>query len=129
MVRKVRRADALGYLRQADEFLCSAQDNLQMERFNAAGFNAIQSMINANDALTIYFLERRASKDHKEAMRLHIDVIKVIKDDAQRDRLKKSLDMRSTVGYLGKPVSENDARKLVRYAATFVKWVKRYVRP
>ncbi|MFQ6127785.1 MAG: HEPN domain-containing protein [Thermoplasmata archaeon] len=129
MVRKVRRSDAFGYLRQAEEFLSSAQDNLQLERFNVAGFNAIQSTINANDALTIYFLERRASANHREAIRLHIDVIKVIKDDAQRDKLKKSLDMRSTAGYLGKPISEKDARKLVRYAAAFTKWVKRHVRP
>ncbi|MFQ5884054.1 MAG: hypothetical protein ACE5IO_03025 [Thermoplasmata archaeon] len=40
MVRKVRKSDAIAYLRQAEEFLGSAQDNLQKSRFNAAGFDA-----------------------------------------------------------------------------------------
>lgn len=128
MVRKVRRSDALAYLRQAEEFLSSAQDNLQQRRLNVAGFNATQSIINANDALTIYFLERRASADHREAIRLHIDVIRTIKDDAQRGVLKRSLDMRSTAGYLGKTISEKDAMRLIRYAVSFVRWVKKYVK-
>lgn len=71
----------------------------------------------------------RASADHKEAIRLHIDVIKIIKDDAERDRLKRPLDMRSATGYLGKPIFEKDARTLVRYAASFIVWVKKYVKP
>ena len=85
-------------------------------------------MINANDALTICFLERRASTDHREAMKLHIDVIKTTKDDAQRDALKRSLDMRSEAGYLGKAISKKDAGRLVRYAVSFMRWVKEYVK-
>lgn len=73
-------------------------------------------------------MERRASADHQEAIRLHIDVIRSIKDDSQRDVLKRSLDMRSTAGYLGKTISEKDATRLIRYAVSFVRWVKKYVK-
>lgn len=43
-------------LQQSKEFLSSAIDNLSKNRANAAGFNAIQAIINANNALTIHFL-------------------------------------------------------------------------
>lgn len=85
-------------------------------------------MINANDALTIYFLERRASKDHREAIKMHIDVIRIINDRSQRNRLKEALDLRSYVGYLGTPISKRDAEKLVRSATQFILWVKKYIK-
>jgi len=127
MVREVKKSDAPGYLKQAEEFLVSAHENLGSGRYNVAGFNAIQSIINANDALTICFLERRASVNHREAVKLHIDVIRVIKDNTQRDTIRKALDMRSTVGYVGKPISRKDAEMLVRRAVLFVEWVRKYV--
>jgi HEPN domain-containing protein len=128
MARQVKKHEARAYLKQAEEFLSSARDNLTNRRFNAAGFNAIQSIINANDALTIYFLERRASADHKEAIRLHIDVVRVISDSAQRETIKRALDMRSEAGYLGKPILEKKAAKLIKNAVSFIGWVKKYVK-
>jgi len=82
MVRKITKSEATDYIKKADEFLSSAQDNLIKRRFNAAGFEATQAIINANDALTIYFLEQRASKNHREAIKLHLDVVRVINDSS-----------------------------------------------
>jgi HEPN domain-containing protein len=127
MVREVSKREASGYLKQADEFLASAQENLVKGRFNAAGFNAIQAIVNANDALTIYFLERRASKDHREAVKLHVDVVKIINDSSCRSIIKNALDARSAVGYLGKPTSKKEAEKLVRPAIKFIEWVRRHI--
>ncbi len=128
MVKEVTKSEATNYLRQADEFLSSARDNLAENRFNAAGFDAIQAMINANDALTIYFLEKRASADHKEAVRLHIDVIRVINDSSGRNSLKEALDMRSAAGYLGSQIGKNSSEKLVSSAIKFIGWVRKYVK-
>ncbi len=128
MVKEIRKKEAFQYIKQAEEFLTSAKQILENKRYNAAGFNAIQSMINANDALTIYFLERRASKDHREAIKMHIDVIRIINDRSQRNRLKEALDLRSYVGYLGTPISKRDAEKLVRSATQFILWVKKYIK-
>lgn len=128
MVKEVAKSEAVNYLRQADEFLDSARDNLAKNRFNAAGFDAIQAMINANDALTIYFLGKRASRDHKEAVRLHIDVIRVTNDSSCRNILKGALDMRSAVGYLGSQISKGNAERLISSAIKFVGWVKKYVK-
>lgn len=128
MVKEVAKSEAAGYLRQADEFLDSTRDNLAKNRLNAAGFDAIQAMINANDALTIYFLGKRASRDHKEAVRLHVDVVRAINDSSCRDILKGALDMRSAAGYLGSRISKGNAERLVSSAIRFVGWVKKYVK-
>ena len=128
MVRKVKRSDASAFLQKSKEFLASARDNLKKERFNAAGFDATQSMINANDALTVFFLERRASTDHREAVRLHVDVVKTIKDGSKRQVLKKSLDLRSEAGYLGRAISKRNSETLVKSAVSFLGWVEKYVK-
>ncbi len=128
MVSEVKKKEAGQYLKQAEEFLASSKDNLKSERYNAAGFNAIQSMINTNDALTIYFLERRASRDHREAIKMHIDVVKIINDSSWRKKLKESLDMRSNAGYTGANISKKDAEKLVRHAAQFIEWVRNHLK-
>lgn len=122
------KSEAFNYLKQAEEFLLSAKDNLNKERYNAAGFDATQAIINANDALTVYFLERRASTNHREALRLHIDVVKVINDSSQRNTIKETLEMRSTVGYLGTPISKKDAQKLLKSAVIFIEWIRRYLK-
>jgi len=93
-------------------------------RFNAAGFDATQSIINANDALTIYFLGKRPSMDHREAVRLHVDVVRVLNDSSCRDIVKNALEMRSEFGYLGTATNEKEARKLVFSAIKFLSWVK-----
>lgn len=128
MVKEIRKKEAFQYLNQAEEFLESASQNMAEKRLNAAGFSAIQSMINSNDALTIYYLERRASKDHREAIKFHVDVVKIINDGSQRIRFKEAMDKRAYVGYLGTPISKKDAEKLLRYAKQFLMWVKNYVR-
>ena len=59
VARRVLRQEASTFLAQAKEFLETAKGCLEDNRNNAAAFNAIQAMINANDALTIHFLEER----------------------------------------------------------------------
>ena len=59
MVKELRRAEAKKYMIQAQEFLEAALENIKEKRYNVAGFTAIQAMINSNDALTIYYLEKR----------------------------------------------------------------------
>lgn len=127
MVRDIIKSESLGYLKQSEEFLNAALLSMDKGLFNAAGFNAIQAIINANDALTVYYLEKRASKDHKEAVRLHIDVIRKTNDSSGRDALKQALDQRSLVGYTAKPISRENAERHVKSAAKFVDWAKRHV--
>lgn len=128
MVKEIKRKEAMQYIAQAEEFLASARQNLENDRYNAAGFDAVQSMINANDALTIYYLEQRASADHREGLKLHADVVRIINDGSQRERLKEAMQLRSDAGYMGTSISKGDAAKTLRYAVQFIGWVRKYVK-
>lgn len=125
MARTVRREAAAGFVRQAEEFLESARRNFEERRYNAAGFDAVQSLINANDALTARFLGAVASLDHREAVRLHADVVRLLGDASQAEGLKRALDQRSAFGYLGVPASRARTERVVRNAVRFLEWVRR----
>ena len=125
--REETKDRARDFLLQAKEFLSSALDYLNKSRPNGAGFDAIQAMINSNDALTIHFLGKRASKDHREATGLHVDVVKIIHDDSGRAIIKEALDKRSGVGYVGKKISISDAKSIVDKAIKFVGWVEKTI--
>ena len=127
MVKAVRRSDTSKFINQAEEFLASAKQSLEQSRYNATTFNAVQSMINANDALTVHFLEKRASTDHREGLKLHADVVKQISDASQRIKLKNAFELRSRAGYLGDPMSKTEAEKTLRHASQFLTWVKQRI--
>lgn len=101
---------------------------LQQSKFNVAAFDAIQAIINANDALTISILGKRASMAHKEAIDMHVETIRKIQDSSMRVILHGALNSRSEIGYSGKIVKKEEAEKFLRDAARFIEWVKNYVK-
>ncbi len=125
MARTVRHEATSAFLGQSGEFLESARRNFEEKRYNAAGFDAVQSLINANDALTARFLGAVASLDHREAVLLHADVVRLLGDASQREVLKRGLDQRSIFGYLGTSASRSQAERVLRDAARFFEWVRR----
>ena len=128
MAKEVRKSESGSYIKQAEEFLELAKRGFEREFYNASGFNAIQAIINANDAICIYLLGRRASTDHREAVKLHTDLIRIIGDASQKRRLSGALEQRAEVGYLGKAFSKNVAEKLLRDAIIFIEWTKKYLK-
>ncbi|MCX6664557.1 MAG: HEPN domain-containing protein [Euryarchaeota archaeon] len=92
MVKEVGKSESRSYLKQAEEFLELAKTGFERGFYNPAGFNAIQTIINANDAICVHYLERRASTDHREAVRLHTDLIRVLNDASQKRRLAGALE-------------------------------------
>lgn len=124
MAKEISKSESRSYLKQAEEFLEIAKKGFEKDFYNATGFNAIQAIINANDSLCIHYLGRRASMDHREAIKIHIDIVRIINDASQKQRLSRALEQRSAVGYLGKPLSKNNAEKLLKDAIIFIEWVK-----
>ena len=127
MAKTVRRSDTSKFINRAEEFLAAAKQSLEESRKNAATFNAVQSMINANDALTVHFLEKRASTDHREGLKLHADVVKQINDGSQRTKLIDAFELRSRAVYLGESMSKAEAEKTLRHAVQFLSWVKQKI--
>ena len=128
MAKKVSKFGSSSYIKQAEEFLELAKKGFEREFYNASGFNAIQAIINANDAICIHLLGRRASTDHREAIKLHTDLTRITNDASQKQRLNNALEKRSEVGYLGKITSKKVAEKLLKDAIVFIEWTKRQLK-
>jgi len=112
------------YLTKAKEFLESAKDNINKQRFNVAGFDAIQSAINANDAFTGRFVRKRGSRNHNEALKLNRDAVVLAGDSRGREFLKRCLRSRSDVGYTSILTSKSTSETIMRDAEKFLSWVE-----
>lgn len=116
------------FLKKSTEFLEEAKDSLVKERFNAAAFLAAQSAINANDALTLKFLSKRATKDHKDALKLNKQVVTKLNDSKGRSYLRELLDAIRIYGYSEKRCSKSEATRLIKNAQKFESWVRGLVK-
>jgi HEPN domain-containing protein len=114
------------FIKKAQDFYELSKDAFVKGMFDVSAFNAGQSVINANDALTMKFLGKRATKDHKDALKLNKSVILMINDNEGRKYLKELLDARRIYGYTSKNCSKKEAERLIRNANKFIIWVKKY---
>ena len=81
----------------------------------------------ANDAFCINFLGRRASKDHREAVNLHIQAAAVVSDGSKKSVIAGVFVEWSESGYTERFVKIEDARKIVIQAKRFIDWVRNKV--
>jgi len=112
---KIRLGDAL-------EFLESAKRNLEEERYKSALLDSGDATIAANDALTIFFLEKVASRDHQEAFSLHKEVGRRINEN-RLNLLQNLITTRHQKGYRVVTVSKSLSEENMRNAIKFVNWV------
>ena len=111
---KIRLKDAL-------EFLESAKRNLEEGRYKTALLDSGDVAIAANDALTIFFLEKVASRDHQEAFSLHKEVGKRLNEN-RLSILQNLITTRHQKGYRVVIVSKALAEENMRNAIKFVNW-------
>lgn len=122
MAREIRKEEATKFMKKAEEFYNSALENYQKGRYNACIFDSSQSIILANDAFCILSIGKRASKDHKEAIKLHIEASRG--KESKRDIVTMALEKRSEYGYTEKEGGEKEANLLLIRAKRFLDWVK-----
>ena len=122
MAREIRKDDASKFIKKAEEFYQSAMENYQKGRLNASAFDSSQSIILANDAFTIYALGRRASKDHREAIQMHITASGG--KESKRDILAEALEKRSEFGYTDRECKDSEANLLLVRTKRFIEWAK-----
>ena len=123
MVKEYPKDYAKDFLKKSKKFLEIATFILKKYPEEAA-FNATQSIINANDALTIFMLGKRASKDHREAILLHKEVVKKIGDSSKLSIVQMSLESREGTGYdVKKSLGKANCEILIKRAERFVNWV------
>jgi len=122
-MRQEPKENAMQRLKDAAEFLESAEDNLAKGRFKSSVIDCGDSVIAANDAFTIFFIEEKASSDHSEAIIAHKKAGMKINEN-QTMILKSLLDERHLYGYRSVQTSKSVAEKDLANAKKFVKWVK-----
>jgi hypothetical protein len=128
MAREMRKDLAKNFLVKAEEFYNSALENFQKGRFDAACFDASQAIILANDCFCVAILGRRASKDHREAVALHLEAGRAISDTTKKEILSTGLDFRSEFGYTEKTAKEGETNKLIIRTRRFIDWIKSKVK-
>ena len=110
-------------LKDADEFIASSQDNLDKNRFKASLDHAIDSVIVANDAFTIHFIEQAATYDHQEAIKLHKLAGQKISEN-KANEIALLLEERHRRTYRTVPVTKNLAEITLKKSIRFLEWIK-----
>lgn len=122
-MRDYPKSYAKDFLEKSKKFLEIAK-GMEGKYPEEAAFNAVQATINANDAFTIAVLERRASKDHREALILHKEAAAKI-GDSRIDIIHKELDSRDAAGYdVKKIMTKSECETLIKRAERFIIWVE-----
>jgi len=128
MVEEYPKEYSKDFLVKSKKFLEIAKSNLYKYPEEAA-FNATQAIINANDALTIFILGKKATKDHREAIILHKEVIKKIGDSSKLPIIQQSLESREATGYdIKKRFGKQNSEILIKKAERFVDWVESWIK-
>ena len=122
MARETRKDESEKFVKKAEEFYSSALENYQKQRFNVSIFDSSQAIILSNDAFCIYSLGKRPSRDHREAIILHVEAS--ASRENKKEVIKEALEKRSEFGYTEKETTEKDANMLLIRARRFLDWTK-----
>lgn len=117
------KTKAILRLKDSEEFLASSKNNLEAERYKASLDHAIDAVIAANDAFTIYFIEQFASMDHREAITLHKLAGQKISENRAND-IAELLEERHRKTYRTVSVNKDLAELMLKKATRFLNWVK-----
>ncbi len=122
-MREYPKTYARDFLSKARKFIEIAK-KMKSDYPEEAAFNAVQATINANDAFTIAVLEKRASRDHREAIILHKEASAKI-GDSKIDIIRNELESRDAVGYdIKKYMTKSECETLIKRAELFINWVE-----
>lgn len=121
---------AKAFLRKAEEYLASAEDNLVAERPTAAAGDAIHAGISAKDAIvTALTGATRKAKDHATlAKELKTALGKRAESPAAEKALRELISAKGDVEYGTALLTDNKAEPLVRRAQFLVEIATRIVR-
>ena len=113
------------YLKKAEEFFSSAQDNLVTEKWNASGLGAIHSGISSADALLVSLHGvRSASPKHDDILKLLSNLVKHKGLEENIGHLRHLIAMKNIVEYDQRLITRSEALSLSRHAERFLAWVK-----
>ncbi len=129
MARPVDPTKAPNYIIKAEEFLGTANDALKSKRYNSAVSNAIQSSINALDALTTKFKGKRGSDDHTEVLSLVQGILPSSEYEEIRKQFASLISKKNVSDYQPDLMNEREASEAGKLAERILSKVKAKLNP
>lgn len=122
MVRAEQSNHAKADLRKAEEYIESAEDNLELERYTPAAGDSIHAGISAKDAIVTSLVGTTGkSKDHAAAVKELGRVLAKRPDGASAERsLRELVSAKAEVEYGAALIGHTKAETLVRRARSLV---------
>jgi len=124
MVKAVNPAKAVGYMTKTENSLRMAKIGIDQQAYDNAIMSAIHSAINALDALTTSYLNKRASGSHTDVLEL----IKGIFSSSEYNDMKKQfmslIGKKNETEYQPDLMSQKDAQIAIKCAERILSKVK-----
>jgi len=124
MTRDVDPKKASGYITKATNSLEMAKIALQKEAYDNAVMSAVHSSINALDALTTYFLGKRASGSHTDVLLLTKGIFSAQEQSDVEKQYKSLIGLKNASEYQPDLMSRKEAEGSVRSAERILVKVK-----
>jgi HEPN domain-containing protein len=122
--RKVNRRDAYPFVEKAEQFLRAMEKAVEVSDWDAAGLNAVHSVISAADAVTAFRAGiRSAEQDHKMLADVLEDIVGEGAGKSVR-HLKAVLAKKNTIEYEQRKLTPKEAADIAEHARRFVSWAR-----
>lgn len=124
MTRSLDRNKAAGYITKAENSLRISKIAIKEGAYDAAVMNAVHSAINSLDALTTYFVGKRASGVHTEVLSIIKGILTQREYEETQKQFNTLLGMKNESEYQADLMNSKDAESAIKLAERIFEKVK-----
>lgn len=129
MTRSLDRNKAAGYITKAENSLRISKIAIKEGAYDAALMNAVHSAINSLDALTTYFMGKRASGVHTEVLSIIKGILTQREYQETQKQFNTLLGMKNESEYQPDLMNPKDAESAIKLAERIFERVKTKIKP
>ena len=120
MTRAIDSSKAKNYLKKADDSLYIAKIGLKEGKYDNAVMSSIHCAINALDAVTSFYLSKRASGDHNDVLSLLKGIFTPTEYQDVQKQFTSLLSLKNASEYQSDLMEVTDAQNAVKWAERIV---------
>ncbi len=129
MARSIDRKKSTGYITKAENSLHISKIAIKEGAYDAAVMNSVHGAINSLDALTTYFVGKRASGIHTEVLSLIKGILAAREYEEIQKQFNTLLGMKNASEYQPDLMSLKDAESAIKLAERIFEKVKSKIKP
>lgn len=127
MAKEASKSSVSIFLSKAEEFYDGAAKSIEEKKYDFSMFSSTQAIILANDAFCIFFLGKRPSKDHREAVNLFSEAAQRLGDASFAKTIANAFDEQAESGYTERLTKPSEAAEAIVNARKFIDFVREKV--